>query len=104
MTIFRVNIDRDEAQVVGIQQKFKKEDPEMAKLAGLYLDTQLRYFVMMQKHAAPVIKTSRRLYTACDKKLKELKKDKKASKEQIREVLKLRKYAYETTKSLDTSY
>lgn len=104
MTIFRVNIDRDEAQVVGIQKKLKKEDPEMAKLVGLYVDTQIALFTMMQKHAKPVIKVSRQLYTAADKRLKELNKDKKKNAEAIKEVTKLRKFAYETTMSLKTDY
>ncbi len=104
MTVFRVNIDRDDAQIVGIHRELKKEDPEMAKLTELYIDTQLKMFDMMRKHAAPVIKTSRQLYTASDKRLKELNKDKARNKEMIKKVLKLRKFAYDTTKSLDTSY
>jgi len=104
MTIFRVNIDRDEPQIVGIKNKLKKEDPEMVKLIDLYIDTQTELFKMMQKHAKPVIKVSRKLYTASDKKLKELQKDKKKNAEAIKEVTKLRKFAYDTTNSLKTDY
>ena len=90
--------------VVGIAKKLKKEDPEMAKLSELYVDAQLAYFEMAKKHAKPVIKASRKLYAAADKKLKELNKDKAKNKEQIAEMLKLRKFAYDTTMSLKTDF
>ena len=96
MTIYRVKAS-DKAEVV---KKLKKEDPDIVKLTDMWFDAQMAYYKMMAQEGKNVMKVSRRLYGAADKKLKELSKDKEKNKEKIQQVLRLRKWSYDLTMSI----
>ncbi len=93
MTIFRVNTDRDEAKIVEVV----KEDRVLKKALEQWKKTREPFAKKIASDAPKLIKASRAVYTAADKQLKELSKDKQGKKEQIKSLTKIRKTAYDTT-------
>ena len=101
MTIYRVKLT-DEPKVV---KSIKAEEPAVVKYYQKHdKDYDLLYSKFskwieqgfaFEKDCLKILADARKGYTMADKKLKELGKDKKANKEKIAEMIKLRKYFYD---------
>ena len=101
MTVYRVKLT-DEAKVV---KKIQAEVPEVAKYYrkhdkdleavsnkfSSWIDMGFKY----EKEFLKMLAEARKGYAMADKKLKELSKDKKANKDKIADMLKMRKYFYD---------
>lgn len=94
MTIFRVNIDRDQARVV---KSLKEKDPELPKLIDEWAKVTNSFDDVLKKHGPKIMQMSRRVYKLTDTKLKEMARDKKADKDDLQTVKHLRKQAYDLT-------
>ncbi len=97
MTIFRVNVDRDLAQVVKKGPKrIKDKELERALKEFRSLDKLRDALEALEKMSKWYVEDSRKVYSICDKRLK----DKGLSKDDKAELLFIRKKAYEFTMSL----
>ena len=94
MTIFRVNIERDQPQVV---KSLKKEDPELTKIIDEWGKATNSFDEFMRKNGPKIMQMSRRVYKLTDKKLKGLARDKNADKNTVALVKDIRKHAYDLT-------
>ena len=96
MTVFRVNIKRDRAAVVKL---FGKKDRELVKITEDWNDGCGKYAYMIEHLGKDVIKRSRKVYAAADKRIKELSKNKK-NIDDVATLLNLRKTSYDMTMAL----
>ncbi len=96
MTVFRVDTDRDEATVV---KKLKQHD-DVVKATKEWNKAFGKFRGMLEKDGKRVVSLSRQVYRISNAKLKEMKKDEKASPDDIAALLDLRKSSYDLTMSL----
>jgi len=97
MTVFRVNIERDKADVV----KKLKQHKDVVKATEEWSKVCQAFQATIQKDAPKVIALSRKVYTLCDKKMKELKgSSKKGDADAYIALEDLRKSSWEMTTAL----
>ena len=97
MTVFRVNVDRDLAQVVKKGPKrIKDKELERALKEFRYLDDYTDALYKLETFVNLNVERARSVYSICDKRLR----DKSLSKDDKGELLFIRKKAYEFTMTM----